>query len=278
MRIPFIRPADLSPEQRSLYDDMKTGIEEHFKGFKAISDDGELMGPWNPMIHTPSIGGPVWDLIKSMVSDLKSIETAVNVFQDSYRGFPGDLSNAPNLIPGCVTGVYCSSGDGNLKVASDGTDQYTWRSPVVGTNPQAGESIQFWKHLALLDLFGGIDISANPATPRFGASHLASRIGSGGFEFYYDALTTIFPQGTHILRLSSESVLSGSAALGVLTPLQAEKIDNIMDDGEPNSGSVVANYGTLADTCKDGTAAGAPSSYKVTTTSADCIMFFRLLK
>lgn len=42
------RHADLTPDQRPLYDDMKTGTETNFKGFKAIDQDGRLIGPWNP--------------------------------------------------------------------------------------------------------------------------------------------------------------------------------------------------------------------------------------
>jgi hypothetical protein len=44
MRLPLISPADLTPEQRPLYDDMRRGIETNFKGFKAIAANGELIG------------------------------------------------------------------------------------------------------------------------------------------------------------------------------------------------------------------------------------------
>ena len=49
MRLPLISPADLTPEQRPLYEDMRRGIETNFKGFKAIAVSGELVGPWNPV-------------------------------------------------------------------------------------------------------------------------------------------------------------------------------------------------------------------------------------
>ena len=71
MRIPFIPPSELTAAQRPVYEDMKAGIEGHFKGFKTIADNGALMGPWNPMIHYPSFGKPVWDLIKSISFDAK---------------------------------------------------------------------------------------------------------------------------------------------------------------------------------------------------------------
>ena len=47
MRLPLIAPNDLSPEQRPLYEDMRSGIAENFQGFKTVAEDGSLMGPWN---------------------------------------------------------------------------------------------------------------------------------------------------------------------------------------------------------------------------------------
>jgi 4-carboxymuconolactone decarboxylase len=40
MRLPLIPPAKLTPEQRPLYDDMRRGIEQNFKGFQAIAATG----------------------------------------------------------------------------------------------------------------------------------------------------------------------------------------------------------------------------------------------
>jgi hypothetical protein len=45
---------------------MKKGIETNFKGFKAIADDGTLIGPWNPWLQFPKIGGPIWELVKAL--------------------------------------------------------------------------------------------------------------------------------------------------------------------------------------------------------------------
>jgi len=62
MRLPLIAPADLTPEQRPVYDGMRAGIEKNFSGFKAIAENGALMGPWNPWLHEPKFGKPMWDL------------------------------------------------------------------------------------------------------------------------------------------------------------------------------------------------------------------------
>jgi len=71
MRLPLIAPSKLTPEQRRLYDDMRHGIEQNFKGFTAIDDAGRLIGPWNPWLHFPKFGGPVWELVKSLSTSPK---------------------------------------------------------------------------------------------------------------------------------------------------------------------------------------------------------------
>jgi alkylhydroperoxidase family enzyme len=66
MRLPLIAPADLTAEQRPLYEDMRRGIETNFKGFKAITGDGALIGPWNPWLRFARFGGPIWELVKAL--------------------------------------------------------------------------------------------------------------------------------------------------------------------------------------------------------------------
>jgi alkylhydroperoxidase family enzyme len=69
MRLPIIPPKDLDAEQRPLYDDMKQGIAANFQGFINVRQDGALLGPWNPWLHDPKFGKPVWELTKTMVSN-----------------------------------------------------------------------------------------------------------------------------------------------------------------------------------------------------------------
>jgi len=77
MRLPLIAPADLSPEQKPLYDDMRKGIASNFNAFKVEREDGALMGPWNPWLHEPAIGKAIWDLTLAM--------TAQAVLPDNVR-------------------------------------------------------------------------------------------------------------------------------------------------------------------------------------------------
>lgn len=67
MRLPLISPAELTDEQKPIYDDMKAGIESTFNVFQAIrQEDGALMGPWNPWLQEPKIGKAIWELTKIM--------------------------------------------------------------------------------------------------------------------------------------------------------------------------------------------------------------------
>jgi 4-carboxymuconolactone decarboxylase len=66
MRLPLLDPAELTAEQRPLYQDMKSGIEKNFQGFKTIAENGALIGPWNPWLHEPKFGKPIWDLVLAL--------------------------------------------------------------------------------------------------------------------------------------------------------------------------------------------------------------------
>lgn len=68
MRLPIIPVNELAAEQKPLYDDMRQGITANFQGFVNVRDDGALLGPWNPWLREPKFGKPVWDLVKTMVS------------------------------------------------------------------------------------------------------------------------------------------------------------------------------------------------------------------
>jgi hypothetical protein len=74
MRLPLIAPADLTEEQKPLYADMKKGIGSDFNAFITVAPEGAteagaLMGPWNPWLHEPRIGGAIWELTKAMTME-----------------------------------------------------------------------------------------------------------------------------------------------------------------------------------------------------------------
>ena len=66
MRLPIISPDKYTDVQKSLAVDMKEGIARSFQGFINIGADGALLGPWNPWLHEPEFGKPVWELTEAM--------------------------------------------------------------------------------------------------------------------------------------------------------------------------------------------------------------------
>jgi 4-carboxymuconolactone decarboxylase len=71
MRLSLIPPAHMTPEQKSLYDEMQKGIaaSANYKAFKTQREDGALMGPFNPYLHEPAIGKAIWKLRLAMTSN-----------------------------------------------------------------------------------------------------------------------------------------------------------------------------------------------------------------
>lgn len=75
-RLPALSPDVLTDDQKSLAADMKNGIARSFQGFVNVRDDGALLGPWNPWLHHPRFGEPIWDLTKVVASD-SSVPAAI---------------------------------------------------------------------------------------------------------------------------------------------------------------------------------------------------------
>ena len=66
LRLPNIPPDQVSAEQRTLFDKLRTGIQEHLQGFTTQSPDGALIGPFNALLHFPKLGTPAWDLFLAL--------------------------------------------------------------------------------------------------------------------------------------------------------------------------------------------------------------------
>lgn len=146
--------------------------------------------------------------------------------------------------------------------------------------PCWAETYQMWKHLALTDIFVHVETGANPANPEWGVTHPAAPMG-GGFELFYDGWMATGGGGanisaSHILRLSNGGLtgFGGAGNRGLVTPVMAERIDIKMDNGLPNSGTVLANYGARNDSCKT----SVPEGYRTDLEDRSCILYFQILR
>ena len=212
--------------------------------------------------------------INGLIKQVNEISSAIDTFQQAYRQKPGDAASATVRVRGC-TPPNCINGDGNNLIGSDGVDRLAWNSNLFNF-PFSGETVQFWKHLAIADMIAGIDQIADPNAPAFGTTHLASPFG-GGYEIFYDPRMHVGAgnqvTSMHVLRLNGR-ITGGS--FGLVNAVIAQAIDTIMDDGDPNGGLVFADYGNSDGECKNPGATARSSVYDVAREDATCVLFFRM--
>ncbi|MFG2371192.1 carboxymuconolactone decarboxylase family protein [Streptomyces sp. NPDC048504] len=64
MRLPLVRPDELTPRQRPLYDAFEAMVEaDEYKGFEVRDTDGAFVGPWGVMLHFPELAQPLAQFI-----------------------------------------------------------------------------------------------------------------------------------------------------------------------------------------------------------------------
>ena len=69
MRLPLLKPAEMTPEQAAFYPVLRESIAKTFSGFETETTDGRLIGPYNPWVHFPRFGKAIWDLAIALGTD-----------------------------------------------------------------------------------------------------------------------------------------------------------------------------------------------------------------
>jgi 4-carboxymuconolactone decarboxylase len=60
MRLPLLRPAELTAEQRPLYESFEQMTRaEEYQGFEVRNPDGAFVGPWGVLLHFPDLAVPL---------------------------------------------------------------------------------------------------------------------------------------------------------------------------------------------------------------------------
>jgi alkylhydroperoxidase family enzyme len=60
-RLPALHPDELDPEQRDVYEAI-VGGPRPANVFSFVGEEGRLLGPFNAMLYSPSVGGPLQEL------------------------------------------------------------------------------------------------------------------------------------------------------------------------------------------------------------------------
>jgi 4-carboxymuconolactone decarboxylase len=123
MRLPYIPPAELSPDQRAIFEDMKSLISSRLPAFHTETPDGALMGPWNPWLHEPRIGGTIWSFVKAVTVETTLPEEARQIailavgahFKAAYELYAHvALSEAGGMNKAKIAAIVAGSRPANL--------------------------------------------------------------------------------------------------------------------------------------------------------------------
>lgn len=184
--------------------------------------------------------------VTATVAQVKGIDAATTTFQDKYDGMPGDLRAANTRLPAvCAANgtTACPAGGGNGRVDTN--------TPGVA-NTANGENENYFQHLAAADLISDIRL-ANGAVN--GGFYPSTKIG-GGFNAAFSPGNVVLPGGAgaagayrsgHYLTLTTDAAAAQTST--AITPTQAFRIDNKLDDSVPTAGSVFSTAGN----CLNGT-------------------------
>ncbi len=215
--------------------------------------------------------------LASAVSKTKAIDAALNTFRDSYSGLPGDILAPGTRLPGCA--LRCAT-------AGNGNSQ-------IGVGPgaiqaAASENLVAWAQLAVTDLLGGVQNTPVATVVSGGTTNPSAEIPGQIFIGYASGLTglaTPTTSGTakagHYLLIhngvgTTDSVAASSATTSI-TPSQASRIDAKLDDGLPNTGSVLAMGTTGTSGCSGGATDSATDNlYTTANEASSCGIYVRI--
>lgn len=187
--------------------------------------------------------------LRSIISENANFQEAIDIFEETYKGLPGDLFNAQDIWGLSVT----SNGNGNGKVDSNNENFYAWQ------------------HLQLAGLISGdYTGAAINGGAEIGSNVPKSNFRNGGWSI----------QGDSDFNLSSGSADGQYLQIGafktsdlsvnpIMTPDQAYILDQKIDDGVPRAGFVYVEHETTpsASTCY-----GSSSSYNRSLSSDLCTL------
>ncbi|PZP55463.1 MAG: hypothetical protein DI586_06815 [Micavibrio aeruginosavorus] len=218
--------------------------------------------------------------IATLVSQAKQVTAAYNTFYDSYNAVPGDIAYATTMIANCNAASFCSNGSGNNLLGETAADweRQGWEDIASAID---SENTQFWKHLALADLIGGLNPGAGVI--EWGKTHPYTSLEAG-----FHARNSRAPSSVHgslsglILVLRND--ITGNWKCDnpgrdncAISGDYAYRIDAKMDDGYAFSGiiqSISSNWGNgcgLANHELNG-----PDGYAHNVSTRSCDMMFKV--
>ena len=190
--------------------------------------------------------------VKSQVSQVDSLKSAIATFVDEYNYYPGDDPNAVAQV-NAAAGVI---GDGDGFVGNSGVS-----AAVIDTAAAGNEMNMAWYHLQLARLISGIPVPAapTPTSPYNNAGKLA-----GTYLWFGDFSWNAAVVNKMIRIQGNNSTAAATVAPNVNSPgvrtADAAQIDLKYDDGVPSSGQILAATYSAATNCCLATAGGGATA------------------
>ncbi len=183
--------------------------------------------------------------IKNTISQMRSYETAVNIFELKYHALPGDMKH-PELFN---FDAVSSSERGNGLLTADETHD---------------ENKKFWRHLSQAKLIdGGFD----GTTSHYGTGAPHTQMNKVGM--YVAGRIFLFPD-RNVFVLGLDEFDSNTYHI---IPSDAWQLDRKMDDGLPTNGLMRAPNPGFSPYCY---ATGSPDEYNLLFDVGLCAVFARM--
>jgi len=204
--------------------------------------------------------------IRATIAQYEKYNTAVNAFRDKFGGFPGDLRNATNFgfnARASATGG-ATTGDGNGLVEDCATGS---GGMLLGC-----ETAAYFEDLSIANM---IEDSATMGTDLDDTNHAGgvavvdllpeAKFGGGSVWQVYNT------QGRNWFHLGGVDISgAGPTVTDTISPIDAFNVDNKVDDGEADSGVVIAvSARGTSDTVVAGAAGDCKSAAAVYNTDED---------
>lgn len=216
--------------------------------------------------------------VSASAAQVKATEAGMSTFQDAYGGIPGDINNPGARIPNCA-GICAATDAAPINVANGRIEQVPGAAQTIAPGQ---ESTTYWAQLAASDIIGGVVPNATAlqgtvSHPEFPAGG-ALRVGfhPGGAVVGDGTMATNTPAGTYLNTTIDLGNVAGTAGDFALTPSQAFRIDSKIDDGRPNTGTVLGGGGNAGAAGDCALLATAPADYNTSQTSLNCNVYMRI--
>ena len=79
MRLPLLRPSDMNDQQTALYESIRSVADAAFANFQFMKKGGELIGPFNAMLHFPQFGAAAWAMNKTTYDHTKLPKSVLQI-------------------------------------------------------------------------------------------------------------------------------------------------------------------------------------------------------